>query len=172
MPHSHVWYDSCTRVTWLIHTHDMTHSQIWHVSFTRVIWLIHTCDTTHPVWHDSFVCVPWLSHSYVRHDLTWLIHIYDITHAHVWHDSPIQVLFRNRRLKHWISLERYKISSRQQNLFHKGTRNLGAPNLHHMESQGSAGPLNVFLECALRKSGSLLNWIRTPCSCARIYTNL
>jgi len=39
-----VWHDSFTRVTWLIHTCDMTHSHVWHDSFTRVQGRIDTCD--------------------------------------------------------------------------------------------------------------------------------
>jgi len=66
---------SCIRVTWLIHTCDMTHSYVWHDSFIRVTWLIRTCDMTHSyVWHDSFVHV------------TWLIRTCDMTYSHVWHD--------------------------------------------------------------------------------------
>ena len=71
-----LWHDSFTRVTWLIHTCDMTHSQGGHDSFTRVTWRIHTCDMTHShVWHDSFTRV------------TWLIHTSDMTHSHMWHDT-------------------------------------------------------------------------------------
>jgi len=74
--HSHVWRDSFTCVTWLIHMCDVTHSYVWRDSFTRVTWLIHTCDVTHShVWRDSFTRV------------TWLIHMCDVTHSHVWRDS-------------------------------------------------------------------------------------
>jgi len=39
---------------------DMTHSHVWHDSFTCVTWLIHMCDMTHShVWHDEFTCVTW-----------------------------------------------------------------------------------------------------------------
>jgi len=32
----------------------VSHAYVWHVSSIRVTWLIHTCDMTHPyVWHDS-----------------------------------------------------------------------------------------------------------------------
>ena len=70
--HSHVWHDLSTRVTWLIHTCDMTHLHVWHDSFTRVIWLILMCDTTYlHVWHDScHTCV--------------------MGHSHVWNDSFIK----------------------------------------------------------------------------------
>ena len=102
------------RVTWLIHTCDMTHSCVWHDSFIRVTWRIHMCDMTpftcfhicdmtHSyVWHDSFISETWLihmcgmTHSYVSHDsficVTWRIHMCDkwvrchLTHQYVWHD--------------------------------------------------------------------------------------
>ena len=39
---------------------DMTHSHVWHDSFTCVTWLIHMCDMTHPyVRHDSFFLTDW-----------------------------------------------------------------------------------------------------------------
>jgi len=53
------------------------------------------------VWHDLFVCVTWLihmwdmTHSYVWRDsficVTRLIHMCDATHSYVWHDSFICV---------------------------------------------------------------------------------
>ena len=92
--HSHVWRDSFTCVTRLIHMFGMTHphvwldwftcltrrghlySHVWHDSVTYVAWLIHKCGMTHSnVWHDSFTCV------------ACLIHMCGMTHSHVWHDS-------------------------------------------------------------------------------------
>jgi len=70
--HSHVWHDLSTRVTWLIHTCDMTHLHVWHDSFTRVIWLILMCDTTY---------------LHVRHDSC---HTCVMGHSHVWNDSFIK----------------------------------------------------------------------------------
>ena len=59
MTHTHMWHDSFTYVTWLIHMCDMTHSHMWHDSFTYVTWLV---DRSFPhVRHDSFTCV-WMSH--------------------------------------------------------------------------------------------------------------
>ena len=94
-PTQPVSHDSFIRVTWLIHTCDMTHScrwlkhwcithfarvgctyaphsYAWHDSFIRVTWLIHTCGMTYSyVWHDLFICV------------TWLIHTCDMTPSYV-----------------------------------------------------------------------------------------
>jgi len=58
MTHSYVW--GLIRVTWLIHTFDMTYSYVWHDSFTCATWLIHTCDMTHSnLWYDAFIRVTW-----------------------------------------------------------------------------------------------------------------
>jgi len=48
MTHSYMWNDSCTYVTWPMHTCDMTHSYMWHDSFICVTWLIHICGLTYP----------------------------------------------------------------------------------------------------------------------------
>jgi len=53
MTHSYVWYDSFICVTWLFHTGDMTLSYGWHDSCIRVTWQLHTCE------YDSFLCVSW-----------------------------------------------------------------------------------------------------------------
>jgi len=80
MTRSHVWHDSFTCVTWLVHVCDVTRSHVWHDSFTSVPWLVHVCDMTcSRVWHDSFTCV------------TWLVHMCDMTRSHVWCDSCIQM---------------------------------------------------------------------------------
>jgi len=90
---------------------NVTHANVGCDSFVRGAWLIRTCDVTHSyTWYDSFVCVTWhvlswhiilwgrrenLSHATCDHmwsrDLlicvTWLIHIRNVTHLYVGHDS-------------------------------------------------------------------------------------
>jgi len=123
----HVWHDSFTyecvmshdevryvqtrlsamthsRVTWLIHTCDMTFLNEWRDVFKRVTWLYISCGTHRSlhvphsiVWHDSFIYVTRLlhmcetTHLYVWHDsficVTWLIHMCAMTHSYAWHDS-------------------------------------------------------------------------------------
>jgi len=66
MPHLCVCHDSCIRVIWRIHVHDMTRATLAHVwdhSFTGVAWLIHMCDmcdVTHSWLYSS-------THSLHRH---------------------------------------------------------------------------------------------------------
>jgi len=80
------------------HTHTNTCGEVLSMSHT-----FHMCG------HDSFTCVamthsyewPWLihicdmTHSHMWHDsftcVTWLIHICDMTHSHMWHDSSTGV---------------------------------------------------------------------------------
>jgi len=51
---SYVWYDSCTCATWLL----------LDGLLARVSWRIHTCDVTHSyVWHDLF----WMTSPHVCH---------------------------------------------------------------------------------------------------------
>jgi len=103
MNHSCVWLDSFLCVPCLIHMCEMTHSYVCHDSSICAMthpyapWLIHMC-------HDSSICA--MTHQYVR----WLIHMCattcscacrcsflwhipihmrDIPHSYVWHDSFI-----------------------------------------------------------------------------------
>jgi len=107
MTHSYVWHDSFIRVTWLIHTCDMTHSYVCetihscecHDSFMCVTWLIPICDMTHLyVWHDSSICERNDSFLWVP----WLIHVCDMTHSHVWHGSFICVTSRIHMCAKWL----------------------------------------------------------------------
>jgi len=73
--------------------------------FFYIIWSVHRqrySEIAHVV-HEcvTFICVTWLihicdmTHSYVWHDsficVTWLIHMCDMTYSYVWHDSFICV---------------------------------------------------------------------------------
>jgi len=104
-------HDSSVRVPWLICVCAMTHLCVCHGSFVCVPWLICVCAMAHLcVCHESFVCVPWLicvctmthiysnmthSHFLGKTTLTgdsftrvaWLIHTFDMTHSHMWHES-------------------------------------------------------------------------------------
>jgi len=94
-----------------IHVSDMTHSCVWHAPSRYVVCvtLTHTCmcDTTHSyVWHSSFLRVTrlwsiclWvapLSYAFV----TCLIHICDIAHSYVSHDSVDLSYERHDALTH------------------------------------------------------------------------
>ena len=118
--------------TWLIHMCKMTHSYVWHnsIDYAMYVWHdIYKCamsrrlisQVTH-IWHSLIqrngafstwtsggfdskshwhACATWLihmcdmTHSYVQHDsficVSWLIHMCYMTHSYVWHDSFIFV---------------------------------------------------------------------------------
>jgi len=77
LPHSRVRRDSSIRVTWLVHTWDMSRSYVWyhsfitrfvngtaewtHPAFMRETWLVNTCDMTIHMWK-------------------WLMHTCDVIH--------------------------------------------------------------------------------------------
>jgi len=109
MTFSYVWHNSSIRLTWLLHTCDMTlSSTVWHdnvwVELTHsflvcdtalsYVWhdLLHTCDRTPSyVGHDPFKCV------------TWPLHISDTTacgfrslsptHCVAWHNGSHKTLW-------------------------------------------------------------------------------
>jgi len=96
------WHDSFICLAWLIYMHvihrDMTHSYVWHDSSI----------CTYTSWHDPLICVTWLMY---MHDsmtwltdarsgsslsmywlnVTWLIHMFDMTHPYMWLDSQIRI---------------------------------------------------------------------------------
>jgi len=121
MTHPSVWHDSsiyvmrpihvCVRihpcvcfihvcvssmyVTRLIHVRDIRYRFVWRISSI--------CVMTYIMWWHTYRCVTrfmdrcaWiLDMAYVRHEVspcvTWLIHMCDMTHPHVWRDSFICV---------------------------------------------------------------------------------
>ena len=54
-----------------------------------VTWLICACEMTHCVWHGSSICVTWLVHTNVKRR----VHVCDVTHSYVWHDSFAYVVW-------------------------------------------------------------------------------
>ena len=131
-PHAHMICNTILLVP-PIHMRDMTHSYVWHASyawrdsFICVTWLSYMCyvnDESCGQWATStwfvtlspcyqcirvtwcmcvmmswFICVTWLSHvwdmthSYVCHDV--MIHMCDVTYSCVRHDSFICVTWLN-----------------------------------------------------------------------------
>jgi len=75
---------------------DVTHTRCLHVGSNR-LWCHYRCPLS------SFLCVTWLihmcdmTHSYVWHDsflcVTWRIHMCGMTHSYVWYDSFICVIW-------------------------------------------------------------------------------
>jgi len=84
MTNSHIWRDSFTYLTWLIHMFDVTYLHIWRASFAHMTWLMHThvfqsqynqdpklmwliavwCDSPMYKTCDSFAHVTRLTHIY------------------------------------------------------------------------------------------------------------
>ena len=114
-----VWHDSLICVTWIIPMWDTTHLYMRHASLICETWRIHVCDMTALfegyVWFiacdmshvfvgtwlidlckttHSYVTSP---HGFVEHDwlicVTCLMYLWDITHACVWHDCSICVIW-------------------------------------------------------------------------------
>ena len=85
----YVWYASCIRV--VQHSFVDIH---WH-SCIRVTWLIHTCDVTplflccHPYPRDLCLIVVW-QYSFVQ--VTWRTHTCGMTHSYEWHDAFMRVV--------------------------------------------------------------------------------
>jgi len=117
---THLYHDSYICETWLMREWDMTHAHlskplafrilhVRHDTFICVTWLM--CTSVWSRWHSAFfvssmprsrcICVTWLihmwdmTHSHAWHDsficVTWLIHMRDMTHLYVWHASFICV---------------------------------------------------------------------------------
>ena len=92
----HVWHDSSTCLTWLIHMCGKNKNNKFQPRYA--MWgSIYMCDITRPhVWHDSFICVKKIKTINFNPGMrcgarficvTWLVHTCDMTHSYVWHDS-------------------------------------------------------------------------------------
>ena len=111
---SHMWISHVTHMNESCLTYEWVMSQLWmsHVSCMNEscltyewvmshIWMSHvshdwvmshmTCLMLSYVTHDPFMCVTWLihicdmTHSYVRHDSVSRYHTWHTTHSCVWH---------------------------------------------------------------------------------------
>jgi len=82
----------------VIHTMCVvTHLYVRHDSFKCVTRLVNILSMSSVFRCDLFICVPWIihmrdiTHSYVWHEsficVTWLIHMCSTTHSYVWHDA-------------------------------------------------------------------------------------
>jgi len=95
MTPSHVWHDSFTCVTWLLHMCDMTPSHMWHDSFTCVTWHFFTCSKSSSSTDDmtsftssSTACEKDVtSHIWTRH----ITHINESCHSNDWVMSHVQM---------------------------------------------------------------------------------
>jgi len=143
------------RLTWLIHTIDMTHSYwrhwaptcfwAWHDAFMRQTWWwlykIHAYGR-----RDSFLCEKGLmhmgdmTHSYARQDSficeTWLIHTRGMTHSYKEHDSTFLYRTPLWHLCHvtWLMHTRNTTHRMSNLLFHTSPTRVYPAALALMES--------------------------------------
>jgi len=79
----HIWMRHGTHMTDSCHTCACV---MWHVWMSHVIHMNESVTHMYEsyMWHVSFIC-------YIRRDsfiyVTWLIHLRDMTHSYMWHDS-------------------------------------------------------------------------------------
>jgi len=99
-----------------IHTSDVTNSHVWHDSLTSATWLIHMrdmnpsylCDLTQSsVRHDSFPCVPWLHHlrdvtHYCVYVTSWLICVSDLRFTHLCNTPHFSVYLDSFNYVRWL----------------------------------------------------------------------
>jgi len=101
--HIHIWHHSgvISHINVLCHTYEWVMS---HVNEANAPEYVTRCLI--PMWHDSFICVT--RHIHMRYDasficdmmpysyvmphsyVTWLIHIWHMTHSYVWHNTFIR----------------------------------------------------------------------------------
>ena len=79
----HIWMRHGTHMIDLCRTCACV---MWHVRMSHVIHMNESVTHMYEsyIWHVSFIC-------YIRRDsfiyVTWLIHLRDMTHSYMWHDS-------------------------------------------------------------------------------------
>jgi len=96
---SHIWMSHVTHMNESCHTYEWVMSHIWvshvthmnepthrfHLKLPGVTWLRHKCDMAH------HMCD--MTHHGLLIRVTWLIHMHDMTHLNVWHDSLMCDIF-------------------------------------------------------------------------------
>jgi len=117
MTHSYVWHGAFICETWRIHMCDMPYLYMWHDSFICVTWLIRMCDMTSCLHLHMFLLYIYRhalplamvsdgigrekrsattkTETNTRTPSTWRpvllqifwVHVCDMTHSYVWHDS-------------------------------------------------------------------------------------
>jgi len=88
MTHSLVWRDSSMcYIRAGMWTHDMTHSlcDLTH-PFTPLTWLIHSCAWLIHSFGMTHLCA---TYAQICECMPWLIHLCDMPHSLLWHDSSI-----------------------------------------------------------------------------------
>ena len=96
---SHMWMSHVTHVNESCHTCEWVMSHIWMSHVTRMNESCHTCE-----WVMSHMWMSYNTYTAAQHCtdhrssasptcVTWLIHMCDMTHSYVWHDSFIRVIW-------------------------------------------------------------------------------
>ena len=82
----------------------MTHSYAWHDSLIRLTWLIHTCDMTHKISYFNIISESQQSETFTRE--TWL-HMWIMTHSS--YQNYCDSLTLKELLSFWIPLTKWLV---------------------------------------------------------------
>ena len=91
-----MWRDSFVWVTWLIRLCNVTYSNVFHTCDVTRVYALNLNNRGQQRGAANAI-THWYAHfdTYLWHDssisMTWLIHIYDMTHQYLWHDSSISM---------------------------------------------------------------------------------
>jgi len=109
--HTHIWISHVTHMNESCHTHIFqaisTHGGVQH-SAAICVYVTRICKSHRYMWHYvtnywvtnymyirvSYILVTLVSHTHICHSyipVSWLIHMRDMTHIYLWHDSFICV---------------------------------------------------------------------------------